>query len=283
MRSYTIYSPLLKQHAKQAGVSSEEYYDMARDQAKDWVAQHRSTAEIEGAYMACIYLAIDRVVMEGRATHLFLPEKPFCDWLVGCVRKLEPNHVGALEQAIGSHVGVLHFPTAHNLHSMAFMAPRESITYDDFDQPVNIPAHGALVATWGAGNNSCGMGALRLDRPVPPEVTDERLWYYKLVAGLGMYIGAFPDMMRHGPPQDLKHPSMHKYVEQATIGISPRVVNPHQGGTHASPDAHYRKGHFRVLRSAVFIKKRYQSVWVHEAFVKGSRVETVLAPEEVGQ
>jgi len=51
------------------------------------------------------------------------------------------------------------------------------------------------------------------------------------------------------------------------------------GGPHASPEGHFRRGHFRVLKSERFVNKRWQSVFVRQTFV-GGEAKTVLSPEQ---
>jgi hypothetical protein len=92
-----------------------------------------------------------------------------------------------------------------------------------------------------------------------------------------MYIGCFPETLIDGLPVDLKHPSHHHHKDVFTLGISPKV---RLGGTHDSPTPHFRIGHFRVLRSERFTHKRFQTVFVHETFVRG-KASTVLSPEEL--
>lgn len=79
-------------------------------------------------------------------------------------------------------------------------------------------------------------------------------------------------------PEDLNFPEMHAAVKEAqTIEVSPRVRGD---GTHASPTGHFRTGHFRVLRDEKFTHKRFQSVWVRQAWVGSGECETVLSPEQ---
>lgn len=109
----------------------------------------------------------------------------------------------------------------------------------------------------------------------------EKFW--KLVLGTGMYISCFPEVVKFGPPDDLKHPAHHQYCEPITIGISENIKERASlGGSHSSPTAHFRKGHFRILRSDKFTHKRFQSVFVSETFVNRDKSLTVLSPEEIG-
>lgn len=116
---------------------------------------------------------------------------------------------------------------------------------------------------------------IRLDASSKPK--DPAWDYYgKLFCGLAMYWSCFPETVKDGVPEDLKHTAYHNNPVNKTVSVSPEIFH----GDHASPTAHFRKGHFRCLRSEKFKNKRFQVVFVHETFVNG-KAKTVLAPEEV--
>jgi len=60
------------------------------------------------------------------------------------------------------------------------------------------------------------------------------------------------------------------------VGISPKVREHTERG---EVSAHFRKGHFRTLRSERFTHKRWKAVFVKATFVKGEAL-TILSPEE---
>jgi hypothetical protein len=86
----------------------------------------------------------------------------------------------------------------------------------------------------------------------------------KLAAGLAMYISCFPETVKAGVPDDLKHPSHHKHKDILTVSLTERVVVG-----HGSPSAHPGAGHPRLLESERFTKKRFQVVFAKATFVKG--------------
>lgn len=55
--------------------------------------------------------------------------------------------------------------------------------------------------------------------------------------------------------------------------IATRWHTAHQGGTHASPLPHLRRGHYKTLRAARFKEKRGQRIWVRASHVGGECVE----------
>lgn len=100
--------------------------------------------------------------------------------------------------------------------------------------------------------------------------TDGVMWAAKLIVGLGMYLSCFPDQIKAGIPDDLKHSNYYQ-GQRRTIGISEKVI------IRDGPTPHYRVGHFRMLQSARYKNKKGQVVFVHGCFVKG-KAETVLTP-----
>jgi hypothetical protein len=95
-----------------------------------------------------------------------------------------------------------------------------------------------------------------------------------VVSGLFSYMECFPDAVKQGVPEDIKHPAHFKGIEGRTVDGS-QVI-----GERGAVTPHFRNGHFRVLRSERFTKKRYQVIFIKECFVKG-RAATVLGLDDV--
>jgi hypothetical protein len=268
--SYTTFSPPIRKAAKLAGLSVPEFAEIVRvefaEAKKLYGASDRK--RIESPLCQLRMVAIDLLVLMGRSVHLFMPGKGFCDWLISCVSRFERPHTDAVKELLdGRIVGVLHFPCSSGLQSVAFtIGPKEW----DIDNCSYLE----IQASGGVG--SIGYSSVCLSDKKDYDGSPE-MQYGKLIVGLGMYCNCFPETLKEGPPQDVKHPSMHAYENSKTVGISAKI---HTGGTHDSPIAHFRRGHFRVLRSEKFTHKRFQAVFVRETFVAG-KAKTVLSPEEV--
>ena len=96
------------------------------------------------------------------------------------------------------------------------------------------------------------------------------------------YMEAFPEQVRAGVPEDLKHPAHYRRTENMSVGVAPQIRNSN-GGTHASPEGHYRVCHLRFLRSQRFRNKRFQFVLVDGTFVGKGEARTVAGPDEEEQ
>lgn len=281
-QAYTQYSSRLRALCKEEGNIDPNIF-----LHKAW--QHMKERREWKAHALLQTLAIvDLDLLENGAIDIFLPGRGFLDWLVECVKEIEPQHVVCVQHLIGQgHVCVLHFPTSSKLNSLAFSCPDhklEPFSQDEVKEEIpwgEMQPNGCLWGLfslhdhkhWGLNHKLSNEGISAFTDP-----SGELIWHVKLIVGLGMYISAFPETVKDGPPDNLKHPSHHQYPDAKTIGISERIS---LGGTHASPIAHFRKGHFRLLQSEKFTKKRFQAVFVHETFVNAAKAKTVLAPEEV--
>jgi hypothetical protein len=222
-------------------------------------------------------------ILDGEATHFFMPGKPFCDWVRDAGKSAKSEHI--FNAVCGNHtdeeivkwehpdfgkVIVLHFPTGIGFRSTAFMLCRVVTVSGQYGVLENASYQRAEEYDWSYTHFNIGGG-------IPCDHPQVRKGQIPLFVGLSLYLSCFPETIINGLPSDLKHPSHHKHKDVFTVGISEKVK---LGGTHDSPTPHFRVGHFRVLRSEKFTNKRFQTVFVHETFVKGT-AKTVLSPEQV--
>ena len=252
-QSYSQYSSYVKKVAKRLKIrdfdmlNSPEYINEETEESKHSFGR---------------FYKIEREIIEGHAVHIFMPPRAFCDWLVGCVPDLKDSngfyygkseYANILEESISGKVGVLHFPTNARLCSAGFfITPDNRINIFDNSQSININGIESTATI--------------------EQMVMTRMYMEKLIAGIGMYISCFPEMMTNGFPEDLKHPSFHRHKVIKKIGISAKVQS---SGEREGVAPHFRSGHFRMLRSEKFTHKRYQVIFIHETFVKG-QAKTVI-------
>lgn len=294
-QAYTQFVPPLKVFSKAFGVTPEDY--ISKDFHKVMAAQYAKAHPEEDAALNAIKLRVgncalylDLQIIQGKCCHVFCPGRGFMDWLVECCPAMDHSHASTLMDVTDSLSCVLHFPTNAKLFSIAFHVYKTG-EIDTAGEAIKNPK--AIVSVNASGCSAILPASKALYGPIknPLKVPDcwvidfasihDDPWidyYSRLICGLGMYASCFPETVKTGPPVDLKHPSHHKYKEPKWIGISEKIS---LGGTHASPIAHFRKGHFRVLKSEKFTKKRFQAVFVSETFVNKAKAKTVLSPEEV--
>jgi hypothetical protein len=223
-----------------------------------------------GSYANYMSIQAECVYLEGRATALFMPDRNFCDWLVSCVDRLEPKHAEVIGAISENPIKCLLFPADAGLIPFLAWIPKETRRADGSPGPQS----GVLVLTFSKGNGRLGNATIALDENYcNPKCSAEMLWYAKLVIGLGMYLACFPEQSFTGIPKDLAHADWFKTKDRITIGVSEEVV-----ATGDTVTPHYRVGHFRLLSSERYTKKRGQVVFVRGCFVKG-QAETIQAIE----
>ena len=202
--------------------------------------------------------------------HLFMPGIEFCEWLVECNPIVKSDHLKVVADLLCEYpgeCGVLHFPTSNHLPSVLFSINGIRSSKENLDNSVVT-----MVFSKESGLRRTGVFADMKDYPLHEKET----WFARLISGLGLYWNCFPETIKDGIPEDLQHPAYHANKSNRTISVSSKIF----GGDHASPTAHFRKGHFRCLRSERYKNKRFQVVFVHETFV-GGKAKTTIPPEEV--
>lgn len=90
-----------------------------------------------------------------------------------------------------------------------------------------------------------------------------------LVFGLSLYIRCFPEAVKEGFPEFAKHPAHFKGEKCHAVRTVPQIME------RDGPVPHFRNGHFRFLASERFTKKRWQTIFVSESFIKG-KAKTIV-------
>lgn len=253
-----------------------------RDQLSEWLLDH---VQFDG----------EKAIYDGNAFHIFVPDMEFAHWLVACVKSApQPDIMLVLDHLLKSKdgkplkVGVVHFPSNGGKSSAMFMLKRwiqqlpfvKRVAEVTELKPESV---NDLAVISGAGNCMFTLGAPDLmddDKLWLQGIGQDNVWYARLVCGLALYMSAFPETVIQGPPVDLQHVG-HYSGNQVTLSITPKVLDQNGTGTHASPVAHYRIGHFRTLLSPRFVNKQFQTIFIKGVFVKNAA--TVVSPEQVDQ
>lgn len=256
--------------------------------------QYKTYGRVDAGNMCRIEtLFCEHAVETGRAIHYYLPDMEFCNWLISCTPTLANEYGELWHQKLDNNVAVLHFPTSTKLNTVLFRF-EQSLKSNEWYLRLLVQMHGIgvpyrLLQT--PFNNrqtktyqleklhgADGFSVDTLTNNVRETIISEDTWYVKLLAGLGLYMSCFPDAIIDGIPSWLKHPAHHQHKVIKTITIADKIKLD-AGGTHDSPTAHFRVGHFRLLVSPRFVNKRFQTVFVCGTFVKG-KCKFVLTPEE---
>lgn len=191
------------------------------------------SVDAQGVYLA--RMTAELLLLRGELTHYFIATPELADHLTAIGRCHEPRMLEILQDE-GLAAGVIHTsgPAADAaLFSWCPSRPTELLVSDN-------RAH----EMWLAGHK-----------------TESRS--INLVFGLALYLNCFPHAARDGFPEFAKHPAHYRKQACRAIQAVPELIE--RGG----PTPHFRRGHFRILRSEKFTHKRWQVVFVGETFVKG--------------
>lgn len=275
-RAYTQYVFQHKQQIKMLLKMPHEQAAAALNYTFSNLAKNGASLSDLSIELACC--CIERGLMEGVGEHWFISDPSFVHWLAECSKSTKPDNVfdvlcdkaamGSLKtwQEQAMKIFVCHFPTGTGLRSTAFHLTMCIDSPGEFSL-IERPSYNKKAA-FDFSNTKVFQ-----DRICTHHTSGSLVDFF---LGLLLYRECFPETFVPGLPSDLKHPSHHQHKAAFTVGISEKVK---LGGTHDSPTPHFRCGHFRVLKSEKFTHKRFQTVFVHETFVKGT-AKTVLSPEE---
>lgn len=201
-----------------------------------------------------------------QSRHVFVKESSFIDWLIDSCPKFDKfNWFDAYTRIIGTKAIAFHFPCDANMESFLFVCGVEEKKEEPFG-----------MISFGKKGGMFFYPKKQSEAEIESSNSLRAIRSYKLAVASLLYMDCFPECVVPGAPEYVKHPAHHKYKDQIDLSISPKIM---QKGTHASPTAHYRSGHFRFLASDKFKNKRFQSVFVCHTFVNG-QAETILSPED---
>jgi len=95
-------------------------------------------------------------------------------------------------------------------------------------------------------------------------------WLTKLVFGVSLYMDAFPDAVVEAGAENV-HQVTHYDGSRRIVNRNEIVDEEHRH----SVSPHWRRGHFRLLTSARFVRKQGQTVYVRGTFVKGKAFDVM--------
>lgn len=301
-QSYSRIDASMVKDLKAAGIDPVQKLEVVKARILELESKSKGvvTGELQGlkAYSNCLNLESE--VYAGRAVHMYMPGLEFCNWLVDCMSFMMPEHGLAIAEVLGDNVGVMHFPESSGLRTTMFgsvphQADAQSVelygataTGNKFMPYIilNAECNGEHTDQADA-KYACRLLSVPCVNPTRSAYSSassrydykegDAQWYSKLLVAVGLYISCFPEIITAGMPLDLSGSEYHEFPDIRTVGIAPKIKQS-MGGTHASPEAHYRKGHFRMLQNECFTHKRHKWVFVHGSFVGNAR--TVLTFED---
>ncbi len=99
---------------------------------------------------------------------------------------------------------------------------------------------------------------------------------WNIIFNMFLYIDAFPEAIKKGPPPVTIEHGMTP-LSNTTIGLS-KTIKQMYADRSVSP--HMRRGHYRYLQSDRYKKKRFQTVYVRSAMIKGTADHVIDVTEK---
>lgn len=299
MKGYTNYVSDLKALMREDGTEDvSDYLDYALRRLNTIAeTEPESRYDARKAQHLCV---MEASLLLGHTTHIFMPDRTFCDWLVSCV---PPTITHAYAKTLAASFGLqhhycVHFPVGSGFGAFIMVATSAADTAQRISR--SSQAAQAWTQLMGAGvradavANDAYRCILKVGKGSLPRGAADILtitvnhtqsvvlngdagildYYGRLVIALGLYLDCFPEQLKDGVPaaaklgpQDYPGPMHHIGIADAV-----RATGPHTGGWTATP--HYRSGHFRLLKADRYVNKKGMTVFVKPCFVHG-KAETV--------
>ncbi len=142
-----------------------------------------------------------------------------------------------------------------------------------------------MFALYYMRNDNCGsndMGYIHLgDHDDLEETLDlvsdsETKKNWNIIFNMFLYIDAFPEAIRKGPPP-ITLPYGMTPLSNTTIGLSKSI---RQMYADRSVSPHMRRGYYRFLQSDRYKKKRFQTIYVRPSMVKGTADHVIDVTEK---
>jgi hypothetical protein len=109
------------------------------------------------------------------------------------------------------------------------------------------------------------------------EISQIQSKMFRLAINTIAYMNCFPDCVADGVPKNLFERSEDMSARNFTLQVSEKIREHEASPLSKIP--HFRKGHFKVLRSDYFVNKKGQIVFVAQTMVKGKAKTISTSPK----
>ncbi len=268
---------ITKRRMKQYKMNVDQYLELFASQIMDDPETFKNIAAPPDLFAP--EMRFVRILLENKYTHYFINDYSLYRFLLNMKTEKEINILYALHEEVITgdvEIKVANHPSIPNdkgvIASGLIYLPDK-----------NIRSVGFMIAKgskYGNGIFYVSNGEVQACKPIIDEIvnfehsinnnsTEPTKTMFHLVTNFLLYMKCFPDSILNSPPDDVKK-QYAPYISRCfTIKTDESLID------RAGVTPHFRRGHFRVLRSEVFKKKRFQTVFVHSSFVKG-HAKTVL-------
>jgi hypothetical protein len=195
------------------------------------------------------FLSAEHRTLKGRATHYFVESSELADF---CVQATPILNMDILSSIVKDDSG-------RAVREAVFHTPDEAILFRYFGVEKNFKPYITV-------SDGVKTGSFYLDRYLYERAKGERVKYMlRLVSGICLYLKCFPDSATDGVPSKATNRLKRHFRRENTVTVQAanEVVD------RSTPTPHFRSGHFRLLSSEKFTRKKGQVVFVKGTYVRG--------------
>lgn len=290
-KQYSYFSDPAWKHFKMATKERDEesfikWWHAVVQSAKPGACQHGALdTELTWAQCACVFLWKYRPL-----EHYFLAEglsqflvSSVPDFTIDYCRKLPCSqrspeeaqkhwkngiHWRNLEETGAFRLHEKERPVGFAIHFPFKERQRSVVVFPDATMAMRLPQDKWSIAKWffaaTDGDDICVM-------QIEPGALGCGDWISRLVFGFSLYIEAFPETVVSAEVGDI-HKVSHYAGSRRLVGSNEIVQSENE---RAASSPHFRRGHFRVLHSERYTKKRGHIVFVKGCFVRGHAYEVL--------
>lgn len=224
-------------------------------------------------------LELWRTDSKGELLHIFFLDKQLRDFLEDTPLS-DLDGIKKFLYENGQSNDVFHtysnIKSEHTIYKFALHLPYEA---DGYAFSFSIEEDGAVELYFSQGENGGRMSDkyyTELNKK-NDQISLTILKMFRLAINTIAYMKCFPDCVAEGVPNNLFEKSVGKADRNVTFQLSEKIKDI--GNSSISKIPHFRKGHFRLLQSDYFAKKKGEVIFVAETMVKGKAKTVSMSPE----
>lgn len=239
----------------------------------------KSYEEAVSKQMAISGLELWRIDARGELVHIYFLNQQLRDFLMETPLS-DLEGIKNFLYAQGNVVDVWHTysnsKTSRISYSFALHIPYESVGYAF---SLSLEEDGSIELAYSLDENGGRMSDKFYADVLKQQDEISRIHanIFRLAINTLAYMKCFPECVTDGVPQNLFTRDENLNNRNVTLGLAETIVDT--GNPSRSRIPHFRKGHFRVLKSDRFTNKKGQIIFIADTMVKGKAKTVALTTE----
>lgn len=221
-----------------------------------------------------------RTDAKGELLHIFFIDKQLKDFL----ETTSLSDLGGIKNFLnekGENKSVFHYYSNeeknHIIFQFALHIPYEP---EGYAFSLSIEEDGSIELYYSHGENGGRMSDKFYNEVTRKDdnISTTHSNMFRLAINTIAYMSCFPECVDDGVPKNLLERSENLSARNFSFHVSDKIKEDKT--TKLSKRPHFRKGHFRHLRSDKFVNKKGQVVFISETMVKGKAKTVFTSPEK---